>query len=176
MKLRREEFTEAKSDIDKLRDSIKNNELFEQLSSIASNSLGKFDEAIESLNNLIKLNPTNADYYADLYTVYINIDSTTKALENINKAIQYNEEYAYYFYCRGELNLKLERWKESIDDYDKYLTLRKDDIASVYLSRGIAKVMIKDDGACPDLEKAKDLAESDREWEKFNKEYKKYCK
>jgi tetratricopeptide (TPR) repeat protein len=176
MKLRREEFTEAKSDIDKLRDSIKNNELFEQLSSIASNSLGKFDQAIESINNLIKLNPTNADYYADLYTVYINIDSTTKALENINKAIQYNEEYAYYFYCRGELNLKLERWKESIDDYDKYLTLRKDDIASVYLSRGIAKVMIKDDGACPDLEKAKDLAESDREWEKFNKEYKKYCK
>jgi len=175
-KLRREEFTEAKTDIDKLRDSIKNNELLEQLSSIASNSLGKFDEAIESINNLIKLNRTNADYYADLYTVYLNIDSTAKALENINKAIQYNEEYAYYFYCRGELNFKLERWKESIADYNEYLRLRKDDIASVYLSRGIAKAMIKDDSACLDLEKAKDLAESDREWEKFNKEYRKYCK
>lgn len=175
-KLRREEFTEAKSDIDKLRNSIKNNELLEQLSAITSNSLGKFDEAIESINNLIKLNPTNADYYADLYTVYLNIDSTAKALENINKAIQYNEEYAYYFYCRGELNFKLERWKESIADYNEYLRLRKDDIASVYLSRGIAKAMIKDVGACSDLEKAKDLAESDREWEKINKEYRKYCK
>ena len=26
------------------------------------------------------------------------------------------------------------------------------------------------------LEKAKDLAESDREWEKFNREYRKFCK
>lgn len=176
MKLRREEFTEAKDDIDKLKDSIKNNELFEQLSSIASNSLEKFDEAIESLNKLIKLNPTIADYYADLYTVYMNIDSTSKALENINKAIQYNEEYAYYYFCRGELNFKLERWEESIADYNEYLSLRNDDIASVYLSRGIAKAMINEDSACPDLEKAKELAESDREWEKFNKEYRKYCK
>lgn len=175
LKLRREEFTEAKDDIDELRDSIKNNELLEQLSSIASNSLGKYDEAIESINNLIKLNPTIADYYADLYTVYMNVDSSSKALENINKAIHYNEEYAYYFYCRGELNLKLERWKESIDDYDKYLRLRKDDISAVYLSRGIAKAKIKNDSACADLEKAKDLAESDREWEKINKEYRKYC-
>lgn len=176
MKLRREEFTAAKADIDKLRDSIKNNELFEQLSCVASNSLGEFDEAIKSINNLIKLNPTHADYYANLYSVYMNMDSTSKALEYISKAIHYNQEYAYYFLCRGELNFHLKRWEESIDDYDNYLKLREDDIASVYLSRGIAKAMIKDDSACADLEKAKDLAESDRQWEMFNKEYRKYCK
>lgn len=176
MKLRSEEFTAAKADIDKLRDSIKNNELFEQLSSVASNSLGEFDEAIKSIKHLISLNPKHADYYANLYSVYMNMDSTSEALEYINKAIHYNHEYAYYFLCRGELNFKLERWKESIADYDNYLNLRRDDIASAYLSRGIAKAMIKDDGACTDLEKAKDLAESDREWEKFNKEYRRYCK
>lgn len=176
MKIRREEFTEAKEDIDELKDSIKNNDLLEQLLAITYNSLGKFDKAIESINNLIKLNPTIADYYADLHTVYLNLDSTSKALENINKAIQYNEEYAYYYYCRGEINFKLERWKEAISDYDNYLRLRRDDIASVYFSRGIAKAMIKDDSACADLEQAKDLAESDREWEKINKEYRKYCK
>jgi len=176
MKIRREEFTEAKEDIDELRDSIKNNDLLEQLSAITSNSLGKFDKAIESINNLIKLNPTIADYYADLHTVYLNLDSTSKALENINKAIQYNEDYAYYYYYRGELNFKLERWKEAISDYDNYLSLRRADIDSVYFSRGIAKAMIKDDSACADMQKAKDLAESDREWEKFNKEYRKYCK
>lgn len=176
LKLRREEFSEAKDEIDKLKDSIKNNELFEQLSSIASNSLEKFDEAIESINRLIKLNPTYADYYANLYSVYMNMDSTSKALEYINKAIHYNEENAYYFFCRGELNFKLEYWKESIADYDNYLKLRRDDIASVYLSRGIAKAIINNDSACADLEKAKDLAETDREWEKFNKEYRKYCR
>ena len=176
MKLLREEFAEAKDDLNDLRDSTKNNELFEQLSSISSNSLGKYDEAIKTLNNLIKLNPTYADYYANLYRVYMNLDSTYMALENINKAIQLNEEYAYYFFCRGELNFKLERWKESISDYDKYLKLRKDDIAIVYLSRGIAKAKIKNDTACADLEKARELAESDREWEIFNKEYRKYCK
>jgi serine protease Do len=176
MKLRREEFTEANEDIDELRDSIKNDELLEQLSAITSNSLGKFDKAIESINNLIKLNPTISDYYADLHTVYLNLDSTSKALENINKAIQYNGEYAYHYYCRGELNFKLERWKEAISDYDNYLRLRRDEIASVYFSRGIAKAMINDGSACADMEKAKDLAESDREWEKINKEYRKYCK
>ena len=176
LKLRREEFSEAKDEIDNLKDSIKNNELFEQLSSIASNSLEKFDEAIESINRLIKLNPTYADYYANLYSVYMNMDSTSKALEYINKAIHYNEENAYYFFCRGELNFKLEHWEESIADYDNYLKLRRDDIASVYLSRGIAKAKINNDSACADLEKAKDLAETDREWEKFNKEYRKYCR
>jgi hypothetical protein len=55
------------------------------------------------------------------------------------------------------------------------LALERNQTASVYLARGIAKAMIKDDSACADLEKAKDLAESDREWEKINKEYRKYC-
>jgi hypothetical protein len=48
-------------------------------------------------------------------------------------------------------------------------------VAFIYLSRGIAKAMINDDSACADLEQAKDLAESDREWEKINKEFRKYC-
>ena len=122
------------------------------------------------------MNPTHADYYADLYSIYFKIDSTEKALENIDKAIQYSEDYLDYFYFRAELNYKLEHWKESIVDYDKYLTSDRNQAALVYLSMGIAKAMIKDDCACADLEKAKDLAESDREWEKINKEYRKYCK
>jgi tetratricopeptide (TPR) repeat protein len=176
LKLRREEFSEAKDEIDKLKDSIKNNELLEQLSSIANFSLGNPDEAIESMNKVLKLNPTNAEYYADLYSIYFKIDSTEKALENIDKAIHYSEDYLDYFYFRAELNYKLEHWKESIDDYNKFLALERNQTASVYLARGIAKAMIKDDSACADLEKAKDLAESDREWEKINKEYRKYCK
>ena len=103
------------------------------------------------------------------------LDSTTKAMENINKAIQYNSDYSNYFFHRGELNYKMGYWKESILDYDKYLSMSKNETAIVYKSRGIAKAMIKDDSACADLEKAKDLAESDREWEKTNKEYRKYC-
>ena len=175
LKLRREEYTEAKTVIEKLKDSIKNDELLEQLSSIASFSLGMPDEAIESLYKMIKLNPTQADYYADLHSIYIQIDSTKEALENINKAIQYGEEHADYYFFRAEINFKLENWKECIPDYDKYLSISKNDIASVYLSKGIAKAKINDDGACADLEKAKELAESDREWEKVNKAYKKYC-
>jgi len=174
-KLRREEYSEAKTVIDKLKDSIKNDELLEQLYSIASFSLGMPNEAIESTKKLIELNPMQSNYYSDLYVIYIQIDSTKEALENINKAIQYGEEHADYYFYRAELNYKLENWKESIEDYDKYLSISKNDVASVYMVKGIAKAKINDNGACADLEKAKDLAESDREWEKINKEYRKYC-
>lgn len=176
MKLRREEYKRAKDSIDEQKHTVKNNELLEQMSAIASYSLGNYDEAIESIKNMIKLNPTNAGYYADLYNLYLDMDSTTKALDNINLAIQYNADYIEYYYMRAEINYKLQKWKECIKDYDKYLNSGRKEFASVYLTRGIAKAMIKDDGACTDLEKAKDLAESDREWEKINKEYRKYCK
>lgn len=175
IKVRRKEYAEAKEMIEKLQDSIKNNELLEQLSYVTNYSLENYDEAIESINNNIKLNPTFSDYYADLFTIYMKLDSTSKAMENINKAIQYNSDYSNYFFHRGELNYKMGHWKESILDYDKYLSMSKNEIAIVYKSRGIAKAMIKDDSACADLEKAKELAESDREWEKINKEYRKYC-
>jgi len=174
-KLRREEYSEAKTVIDKLKDSIKNDELLEQLYSIACFSLGMPNEAIESTKKLIELNPTQSNYYSDLYVIYIQIDSTKEALENINKAIQYGEEHADYYFYRAELNYKLENWKESIEDYDKYLSISKNDVASVYMVKGIAKAKINDDGACADLEKSKELAESDREWEKINKAYMKYC-
>jgi serine protease Do len=176
MKLRRKDFLEAKEEIEKMKDSIKNNELLEQLAYVANYSLENYDEAIESINKDIQLNPTFSDYYADLHTVYMQMDRTTKAMDNINKAIQYNGDYAGYFFSRAELNYKLGNWKESIADYDKYLTMSKNDFAEVFMSRGIAKAKINDDSACADLEKAKDLAESDREWEKINKEYRKYCK
>ena len=175
MKLRREEFEEAKDEIEGLKDSIKNNELLEQLSSIAEYKLDMPNESIESIKKLIKLNPTNSRYYADLSSLYLQVDSISKAIEAITKAIQYNKEYAYHYYFRGEIYFKLEHWKESIADYNEYLRIRKNDNATIYLSRGIAKIMIKDDSACADLEKAKDLAESDREWEKINKEFRKYC-
>jgi serine protease Do len=175
MKLRRKEFEEAKDEIDILKDSIKNNELLEQLSSVVDYTLGLSNESIESIKNLIKLNPTHSEYYASLYTLYLNVDSTTNALECINYAIKYNEENLDYTFYRAELNYKLGYWKDCISDYDKYLKIDRNKDASAYLSRGIAKAMINDDSACADLEKAKDLAESDRVWEKINKEYRKYC-
>jgi serine protease Do len=176
MKLRRKEFEEAKDEIDILKDSIKNNELLEQLSSVVDYTLGLSNESIESIKNLIKLNPTHSGYYASLYTLYLNIDSTTEALECINNAIKYNESNLDYIFYRAELNYKLGYWKDCISDYNKYLKIDRNKNASAYLSRGIAKAMIKDDSACADMKKAKDLAESDREWEKINKEYRKYCK
>jgi tetratricopeptide (TPR) repeat protein len=174
-KLRRKEFEEAKDEIDKLKDSIKNNELLEQLSSVVDYTLGLSNEPIESLKNLIKLNPTHAEYHASLCTLYLNIDSTTKALECINNAIKYNKSNLDYIFYRAELNFKLGNWKDCISDYNNCLKVDRNKVAFIYLSRGIAKAMINDDSACADLEQAKDLAESDREWEKINKEFRKYC-
>jgi hypothetical protein len=45
-----------------------------------------------------------------------------------------------------------------------------------YMMLGEAKAKIKDDTACADFEKAKELSESDRQWEKVNVKARLYCK
>ena len=97
-----------------------------------------YNESIVSIKNLIKLNPTHSEYYANLYTVLLNVDSTKEALECINKAIKYNESNLDYNFYRADLNYKLRNWKDCISDYNKYLKVDVNKVASVYLSRGIA--------------------------------------
>lgn len=47
--------------------------------------------------------------------------------------------------------------------------------ATIYLLRGLAKAQIKDSTACYDLNKAKEMTETDREFEIIIRESKKYC-
>ena len=176
LKIKKEKFEEAKNQLDELRDSISNNEKLDRLSAMANYSLEMYKEAKFHLERAIKIDSNHSSSYADLFEVNMQMGNTKEAIENINKAIDLNEEYIDYFYMRAEANYKMQNWKESIADYDKYLSLDRNQVALVYLSRGIAKAKIKDEGACADLEKAKELAESDREWEKINKEYREYCK
>ena len=173
--IKKENFEEAKNQLDELRDTISNNEKLERLSAMVNYSLEMYKEAKFYLEKAIKIDSTHSSSYADLYEVNMKMGNTKEAIKNINKAIDLNEEYIDYFYMRAEAYYKMQNWKESIADYDKYLGSDRNQAASIYLARGIAKAMINDNGACVDLQKAKDLAESDREWEKINKEYRKYC-
>jgi tetratricopeptide (TPR) repeat protein len=58
---------------------------------------------------------------------------------------------------RGNVLLKLERYHDAIEDYNVALVYR-DDYASAYYNRGLAKLKLKrDPEACLDFKRAQDL-------------------
>jgi hypothetical protein len=64
----------------------------------------------------------------------------------------------------------------AIDDLTKYIESGRELSSYLFTMRAEAKAKIKDDSACADFAKAKELAESDREWEKINLKSRLYCK
>lgn len=153
-----------------------NSERLNLLGAIVAYALEKNEESTEFLKKAIELRPNHSQYYADLYTIHMEMNLPTQALAYINSAIQCNDEYIEYSLMRAEANYLLENWTDAIKDFQLYINSGRTPSADMYLKMGISKNNVNDSSACDDFKKAKDLAESDREWEKFNKEYRKYCK
>lgn len=80
----------------------------------------------------------NWHFYAGAY------DSSAfdKAVENYEKAIALDDQYAPAYRCRGITNLYLEKYLEAISDFDKAINLNKKDATS-YCLRGISYYLLK---------------------------------
>jgi len=171
-----EDFDYALETIEDMRDKTGDSEKLYLMEATAHFALNNPEKAITSISAAQLLNPDHSDYHADLYALNLQLGRNEEALHHINNAIKCNDQYIEYFNMRAEVHFQLEHWKLAIDDLTKYIDSGRELSSYLFAMRAEAKTKIKDDTACADFAKAKDLASSDRAWEKINLQLKLYCK
>ena len=162
--------------ISDLRDKTGVSEKLYLMEATAHFALNNTEKAIASISAAQLSNPDHSDYHADLYALNLQLGRNEEALHHINNAIKCNDQYIEYFQMRAEVHFQMEYWKLAIDDLTKYIESGRELSSYLFKMRAEAKTKIKDDTACMDFTKAKELASSDREWEKINLQSKLYCK
>ena len=171
-----EDFDYALETIEDMRDKKVSAEKLHMMEATAHFALNNTEKAIASISAAQLSNPDHSDYHADLYALNLQLGRNEEALHHINNAIKCNDQYIEYFQMRAEVHLQMEHWKLAIDDLTKYIESGRELSSYLFKMRAEAKTKIKDDTACMDFAKAKELASSDREWEKINLQSKLYCK
>ena len=171
-----EDFDYALETIEDMRDKKVSAEKLHMMEATAHFALNNTEKAIASISAAQLSNPDHSDYHADLYALNLQLERNEEALHHINNAIKCNDQYIEYFQMRAEIHFQMEHWKLAIDDLTKYIESGRELSSYLFKMRAEAKTKIKDDTACMDFAKAKELATSDREWEKINLQSKLYCK
>mgnify|MGYP004704865471 CR=1 FL=1 len=88
-----------------------------------------FDEALKDFNKALNINPKNFCAYRGIAFTYYRLGEFNKALQNINKAIEYTERKDYLaeeYYMRYKIYQKLEQEDKAQSDYNKTFELNPD--------------------------------------------------
>lgn len=108
-------------------------------------SLGKYDSALQDLENAIRLVPDYADAYYNRATVHLKLENHSKVVDDLDKAIQLNPSMDKAYFVRGTSLIKLEQYPQAIRDLDRFLLKAPDFVAHEgYYSRAIAYIKIND--------------------------------
>jgi hypothetical protein len=150
-------------------------EEYRRLGTVAAYKSGRKSEAMSHLMEAVQLNPKDSRYRADLASLCQELGKNEEALREIDEAIRLSDDYIEYRFQRGEILFEAGRWKESVEEYDRYEASGRGLNSYFHLRRGVAKAKGRVSSACKDLQRAKDLAETDREWEEMQREFKTYC-
>jgi len=99
----------------------------------------------------------HARAYINRGAAYAELGKYDKAIEDLNKAIKLNKDFAYAYYNRGNAYVKLNRYDKAIKDYNKAIELNPDD-AEAYGNRGLVYVILGEhDRAREDMLRAGNL-------------------
>jgi len=153
-----------------------NNDYAHNLAGIVSYILGNNLDAFLHIKKAIEINPTNDNYYFNLYFLNNGNGDKDEALKNISSAIQLNNDKPEYYGMRAQLYMDKKYWKVAISDYDKLINSDRNITSFIYCQRGIAKLWLQDKSSCKDFEKAFGMAESDKVKEGISAWYNKYCR
>jgi tetratricopeptide (TPR) repeat protein len=93
-------------------------------------------KAIEYLNNAIKLEKSNGEYYNKRGTAYYNLSQYQRAIEDYSEAVRLSPNYFLAYYNRGNAYANIRQFEKAIEDYNQVIRLQPND-ASVYYNRGI---------------------------------------
>ena len=100
-----------------------------------------------------------AEHYFEQGNAKDNLQDYRGAIEDYNKAIKINPQYAEAYYNRGNAKDDLEDYRGAIEDFNKAIKIIPQDAGAFY-NRGVAKYKLGDkSGACLDWSKAGELGE-----------------
>jgi len=124
--------------------------------------LGQPEQAVEALNQAIKLDPNDAFLYYWRARVWQTSDNVEQALADFTEALTHAPEKAAFYYDRGRLYQANEYCQEAIQDFSSALAFAPDN-AEYAFARGQAHAALFDtDNALRDFTRAITLA-PDRE-------------
>ena len=125
--------------------------------------LGKFEKAIDSCNEALKIDPNSVHAYIYRGNAYALFNLHERAIADYGKAIELNPTYAGAYYNRGAAYLNLKQYESAIEDYGKAIFLNPN-FAEAYNNRGAAYLNLKQyERAIEDYGKAIELNPIDAE-------------
>lgn len=81
----------------------------------------KYDDAVKNYTECMASEENNKGFLAILYTnratCFMKQERNEQALQDLNKAIYYNDKYPQAFHKRGEVNLILKNFDDAIRDF-----------------------------------------------------------
>ena len=95
----------------------------------------KFNEAIEHLDELIKIDKNNFDYYHLRGVSYLNLKKFTEAVKDFSSAINIKNDNFLTYHFRGICYLKLNNFDKAENDFNKLISI-KSDFPEVYNNLG----------------------------------------
>lgn len=98
---------------------------------------GRYQEAIESFEQAIRLNPDFAVAYNDLGAAYLNLGRHQEAIEAYNQAISIKPDYIEPHYNLGVAYAGLGHWQEAIEAFKQAIRI-KPDYVDAHNNLGIA--------------------------------------
>ncbi len=87
--------------------------------------LGKVDETISTVEDLLELNPSNLQLKKLLIESYIKNDSLDNALEMVNDAIELLPDDLNLIELRGNAYIKKGLWSKGAEDYKKIISMKE---------------------------------------------------
>jgi tetratricopeptide (TPR) repeat protein len=124
-------------------------------------NLNKYQEAIESSNKALQLDPRNNYSTGTRGQAFYYLKNYSAALANFNAVIAINQKSTSSYWWRGNTYYALENYQEAIFEYDRAIELSPPS-AYLYNNRGDAKLrLFQSDGALADYQKAVQLARKD---------------
>lgn len=121
---------------------------------------GEYASALPKLEQALKLKPRdeNALMYSGL--CHLKLNDLPQAYADFTNVIRQDDRFALAYYNRGQVLAFLEKFKESVADYDMAIALMPD-YAPAYNNRGNVKFLMKDTtAACEDWKKSIEMGNS----------------
>ena len=170
------EFASAYVILKDYADQNSDNDFAQNLAGIISFILGNKLDAFLHIQAALEINPTNSDYYFNLYFLNNDAGNTSEALKNITSSIQLDQDQPERYIYRSYLYIKLEQWKKAIEDLNIFINSDRVIPSAAYFSRAVCKVYLKDRTACEDFEKAYSISVDKEEQEEIKSWYDQACK
>lgn len=123
---------------------------------IADVNEGNFPEAINSLNEVLTLNPTSELAYFYKAICFHSLNRTAEAYENYTKAIELNKNMVDAYFNRGQLLFKTNP-KQALDDFVSAVALDSKFIDAYYSIAAIQKNLGQYKDAIKNLDKIIEL-------------------